>query len=110
MALRGEIVDFIRLDLLNQPDQIGGIGEIAVVQKEMDVLRMKIAVQVLDPSAVERRRAPPQAVNDVTLLQEKLGEIRAVLPSHTRDKRNFRHNDPAMNGTGLGLRGGPTDV
>jgi hypothetical protein len=37
MALRRKIVDFIGLDLLNQPDQIGGIGEIAVVQKKPNV-------------------------------------------------------------------------
>ncbi len=31
MALRGEVVEFVRLDLLDDADQIGGVGEIGVV-------------------------------------------------------------------------------
>ncbi len=35
VALRGEIVDFGRLRLLHQADEIGGIGHVAVVQEEV---------------------------------------------------------------------------
>ena len=62
---------------------------------------MQIAIEVLDPSGVERRRAPAHAVHRVALLQQKLGQVCAVLPGHTGDKRNLRHNDPARKERGL---------
>jgi hypothetical protein len=46
---------------------------------------MEIAIEVLDPAAVERRRAAAHAVNDIAFLQQQFGEIRAVLSGHTRN-------------------------
>ena len=40
----------------------------------------------------------------IVLLQRQFGQKGAVLPGHTRDERNFRRNDLAMNGVG-GCRG-----
>ncbi|RUS30880.1 hypothetical protein BC938DRAFT_478824 [Jimgerdemannia flammicorona] len=40
MGLGTEIIDFSGLDLGNDVHQTGGVGEIAVVEKELDVWRM----------------------------------------------------------------------
>jgi hypothetical protein len=39
-------------------------------------------VEVIDPGRVEGGRAPLHAVYEVSLAQEKLGQIGAVLASH----------------------------
>ena len=54
MALRGEVVDLVRLAFLDDADQVRRIGEIAVVQDQPLVLDMGILIDVLDPLGVER--------------------------------------------------------
>lgn len=49
MALRREIVDFVRLDLLNDANQIRRVGQIDVMQIEMDLPVMRVLIQVVDP-------------------------------------------------------------
>ena len=47
MALSAEVVDLIRLHLLNDPDQVGAVGEVAVVERRRgSALRTRI-VRVL---------------------------------------------------------------
>jgi hypothetical protein len=60
------------------------------VQKEaagaaVQILGVRIFVQVVDPLGVEQGAAPLDAVHLVSLGQEKLGEIRAVLPGDAGD-------------------------
>ena len=61
VALRGEVVDLVRLDLLDDPGQVRGVGEIAVVQEEADALLVRVAVEVVDRSVLndEARRLMP---------------------------------------------------
>jgi len=40
MALCTEVVDLIRLHLLDDPDQVGAVGEVAVVEGELGVLAL----------------------------------------------------------------------
>jgi hypothetical protein len=42
-------------------------------------------IQVIDPPRIEARGTPNDAVDVVTLGQQKLGEIRAVLAGYPRD-------------------------
>ena len=79
VALRGEIVDFRRLRFLDEADQIGRVGHVAVVQEEFDVLDMRIDVEMIDALGIERRRAALDAVHDIALCEQQLGEIGAVL-------------------------------
>ena len=88
MALRGQVVDLDRLALLNQTDQVGGIGEVAVVQEEAHVLLVRIAVEMVHPTGVEGGGAALDAVDDVALCEQELGEIGPVLargPGYERD-------------------------
>ncbi len=47
MALGSQVVYLIRLDLLDDPDQVGGIGQIAVVQDEVSVFGVRVLVEVI---------------------------------------------------------------
>ena len=42
MTLRGQVVDLVRLNLLNHPDQIGRIGQVSVVENEVLVVRVRV--------------------------------------------------------------------
>ena len=86
VALRGKIVDFGRLRLLHEPDQIGRVRHVAVVQEESCILDMRIDVEMIDALGIERRRAPLEAVHDVTFCQQQLGQIGAVLAGRAGDQ------------------------
>jgi hypothetical protein len=89
MALRREVVDLIGLDLLDQPNEVGGVGHFAVVQEEAHAGLVRVPIEMVDPRRVEKRAAPAYAVNDVTLLQEQLCKVGAVLAGDAGDQRLF---------------------
>ena len=63
------------------------IGEVGVVQEEAGIALVRIHVQVVDPLRVELAGATDQPVDLVALLQEELGEVRAVLAGDAGDQR-----------------------
>ena len=79
MALRAKIIHLIRLRDFDQLLQPTPIGQIAVVEKELEVLFVNILEDVGDAPAVERRRAADDAMNLIALRQEQLCEIGTVL-------------------------------
>jgi len=83
VALRGEVVDLAGLDRLQRPGQAVLVDEVAVVQREA-------VADVVDPPGVEGAAAADEAVDLVSLLQEQLGEIAAVLPGDARDQSSGR--------------------
>ena len=54
MTLCGEVVDLIRLHLLDDADQIGCIGQITVMQVQAHTARMRVLVQMIDAVGIER--------------------------------------------------------
>ncbi len=84
VALGAEVVDLGGLDLAEQVYQAAALGEIAVVQVQPALVVVRVLVDVVQAPGVERRRPADQAVDLVTLLQQQLGEVRAVL---ARDPR-----------------------
>jgi len=48
MALGRKVVDLVGLDLLEDADQVGGIGQISVMQDEMTVFFVGVLVEVVD--------------------------------------------------------------
>lgn len=70
MALCREIVDLMRLHLLDDANQIRCIGEIAVVENHSATGVVRVAVQVVDSVGVEGRRASLHAMHLVTLVQQ----------------------------------------
>ncbi len=57
MALGAKVVDLIRLHLLDDPDQVGAVGEVAVVEGELRGLALltplvRVLAEVVDPTGV----------------------------------------------------------
>ena len=86
VALRAEVVDLVGLHLLHHVDEARRIGEVAVMQDEAAVADVRILVQVIDPVGVEQRRPALDAVDDVALVEQELGEVGAVLAGDAGDE------------------------
>lgn len=84
MALCGQIVDLVGLDLAHQTDQTGGIGQVAIVQGDCVLLD-----QVVDTSGVGDGSAADNAVDFIPLLQQELCQIGAVLTRDAGDQCFF---------------------
>jgi len=98
MRLSSEVVDLVGLCLLHDPDQVGAVAQVAVVQHEAPVVDLRVLVEVVDPLRVEERSAAFDAVDHVPLLEQKLCEIRSVLPGNSGDQCHFSvlvHRAPA---------------
>ena len=71
VALGGEIVDLVGLDLLHQADQVGRVRHVAVMQEERHVAVMRILIEMVDARGVERGRAALDAVHDIALASSR---------------------------------------
>ena len=94
MTLGAEVVDLVGLDLLNDADQVGRIGEIAVVEDEAsggaaEVDLMGVLVEVIDAIGVEAAGAALDAMDAIALLQQEFGEVGAVLAGDACDQSCF---------------------
>jgi hypothetical protein len=58
MAHGRQIVDFVGLDFLDQPYEVGTIGHIAIMQNEITVFDMGILVQMVNPIGIEQGGSP----------------------------------------------------
>ena len=67
VALGGEVVDFVGLDLLDDAHEAGTVGHVAVVEDEAAVLFVGVLVEVVDAVGVEERGAALEAMNVVAL-------------------------------------------
>ena len=94
VALRGEVVDLVRLDLLDDADQVGGIGQIAVMQVQAHAALVRILVQMIDAVGVERGGAALDAVNLVALVEQQLRQVGAVLAGDAGDQGSFHACGP----------------
>jgi len=89
MALRTEVVDLVGLYLLDDTYQVGGVGQVTIVQEEPAGTVMRALVEMIDPVSIERRCAALDTVNFVTFPQEKLGEVGTVLSGDSRNECAF---------------------
>ncbi len=96
MALRGEVVDLVGLYLLDHADQVGRVGEVAVVKVQPHIALVGILVQVIDAIGVEKRGTALDAVDLVALVQQELGEVGAVLAGDSRDECLSFKRSPRM--------------
>ena len=72
MALRAQIIDFVRLYLVHDPRQVRGIGQVSIMEFEAGCGRVGILVYMIDPLRVERGGAPLDTVNLITFGEQKL--------------------------------------
>src|SRR3546814_16750081 len=71
-------------DVCSSDLEIGGIGEIAIVEEESRTRLVGIDIDIVDSPGVEGGRAPLDAVDDIALFEQKLGEVGSVLRSEER--------------------------
>ena len=71
MTLGGQVVNFPGPGFLNEPDQIGGIGQIAVMHEKARRPLMGVVIEMVDPGAVEGGGAALYAVNLVALGEQQ---------------------------------------
>ena len=55
VALGGEAADLARPHLLDDPNEVGAVGEVTVVELEADVRLVEVAVEMIDTPRVEGR-------------------------------------------------------
>jgi hypothetical protein len=67
VAHRAQVVDLVGLHLLHDADQVGAVGQVAVVQLEALVVDVRVLVQVVDAVGVEQAGAALDAVHRVAL-------------------------------------------
>ena len=91
VRLRRQIVNFVGPRLLDDPPQAGRVAEIAIVKLQAGGARAVAAPQMVDAARRKARCAAHDAVDFVAFLQQKFGEIRAVLARDSGDQRNFVH-------------------
>jgi hypothetical protein len=89
VALRGKIVDFVGLRLLDDTDEAGGVRQVAVVQEKAHPLLVRIAVEVVNAIGIEQTGAALDAVNDVALAKQEFCEVRTVLAGDAGDEGDF---------------------
>lgn len=49
-----QIVDLVGLNFLDDADQVGRVGQIAVVQRKAHVALMRVLVEVVNPISIEQ--------------------------------------------------------
>src|SRR5436853_2979398 len=69
MALRAEMVNLIRLQIIKQFHQINGISQIAVMEKKSDAVNVRVDIKMIDAGGVEGAGAPDYSVNLVAFFQ-----------------------------------------
>jgi len=86
VRLRTEVVDLVGLQLVEHAHEPRGIRQVGMVQEQLDLLGVRVAVQVVDALGVEGRRAAHEPVHLVALLEQLLGEEGAVLSGDAGDE------------------------
>ena len=82
MRLRAEVVALVGLHLLQDVEERGGVGEVAVVQHEARVADQLVLVDVVDARGIEERRMALDAVDLIAFFEQQFGEICSVLPAY----------------------------
>jgi nucleoside-diphosphate-sugar epimerase len=85
-----QVIDLIRLHVMDQLDQAACIGHVPIMQMEMDtVFVIRIMVDMLNTCPVEAAGAPHQPVYLVILREQQFGEIGPVLSGDPGDESLF---------------------
>lgn len=89
MTLRGEIVDFIRRQTVNQIEDPFRAAQISIVQQEPCIFLVRILINVIDALRVERTGASNHSMHLISMGQEQLRQVGAVLPRDACNQRTL---------------------
>ena len=96
MRLGAKVINFVRPSLFQHLVDRGSVTQIAVLKVQPDVGFVRILIDVIDTGRVEGRRSADHSPHFVSLRQQKLREIGAILPRDTRNQRRLRHAFSAL--------------
>jgi hypothetical protein len=97
VALGGQVVDFVRLHLLDDAHQAGRVGQVTVVQDEG--LRLSTCgswYRWSMRSVLNSEAAALDAVHLVALLEQEFGQVGAVLAGDAGDEGDFDDSEDAQ--------------
>jgi hypothetical protein len=75
MALCGEVVDLVGLELVEELHEGHGVGEVSVVEVESGIVSGPETREVVDARPVDAAGAADDTVYLVTLFEEEFGEV-----------------------------------
>ena len=58
MTLGAKVINLIRLHLLDDPNQIGAVCEVAVVKHQARSIFVRVLIEMIDPAGIEAARSP----------------------------------------------------
>jgi hypothetical protein len=93
MALGPEVINLVGTERIEEPCDLGGVGQIAMVKQKSGSEHMRIVVEVVDPAGIERGGAADDAVNLVSLREKEFGEVGTVLSCDSGDQCFFHDVD-----------------
>jgi hypothetical protein len=99
MALSAKVVDFIGSNAVNKIGELGAIREVAVMEEEPGGRLMGVNVDMVDARGAESARPSDNTVHFVSFTQQKLSQVRAILPCYASDQCFF-HRSPPENSRG----------
>lgn len=88
MALRSEIINFIRTHFGNDLVEAEGVAKVSIMKMEM-----RLAFEMGNTFAEIHRRTTDDAMDIIALFEEEFGKVAAVLSRNTGDKSGFIHNN-----------------
>src|SRR5437588_8139815 len=103
MALGAEMIDLVRLQIVQQFHQIYRVGEITVVQETSNAVNVRIGVKMIDAGSVKRTRAADNPMHFITFRNQEIGKITAVLSRYAGNQGSlhpwrFRFSSQSANG------------
>src|SRR5207247_9003721 len=91
VALGRQIVDFVRLNLSDQPGQRAGVAQIAIMQKQPGAPRMRVVVNRIQAPSIESAGPPNNAVHFVSFGQQQLRQVGPVRSGNSGNERFLSH-------------------
>ena len=80
MAHGSQVIDFIRLYFLYNPDQVRAVGQITIMQYQVTVRDMRVFVKMIDPLGIEQGTPAFNSMHFIAFLQQQFRQISSVLP------------------------------
>ena len=79
MRLGGKVEDFVRLNLLDDTDQVGRVGKVTIMENEVAMSNGWILLEKVDAVGAEKRGPALDPVDDVALLEQEFGQVCTIL-------------------------------
>ena len=89
MALGSEMINLIGLNAIKQLDEVGGVGDVPIVQEQPYTVDMGVFIEAVNAAGIKGRGASDDAMDFIPFGEQELGEIGAVLAGDPGDERFF---------------------